>query len=184
MPGAIGATNSAARHDVVDVGMVLKSSSPGVEHAEEAWEIGTDVFGISDELVDRRRGRLKQSRVPDTLVLANEGTQLFGDCKGDQEMMSWQLALDLSLEPLLRFTVLACRTVAIATGAKELARLSAAVALVERHPAGLGATRRDGIDDFAVSFGHHRGVTLEVLGSEGCEDFTDGGHDRVPPSRG
>jgi hypothetical protein len=35
-----------------------------------------------------------------------------------------------------------------------------------------------------VSLGHRRGVTLEDLGSEGCKDFMDGGHDRVPPSRG
>ena len=184
MPGAIGATNSAARHDVVDVGMVLKSSSPGVEHAEEAWEIGTDVFGISDELVDRRRGRLKQSRVPEALVLANEGTQLFGDCKGDQEMMPWQLALDLSLEPLLRFTVLAGGTVTIAAGGKELLRLRTALALIERNPAGLGTTSDDSIEDFAMSAGHDRSIALKILGAEGGKDFTDGGHDRVPPSRG
>ena len=55
---------------------------------------------------------------------------------------------------------------AIAAGAKELARLSAALALVERHPAGLGTTRRDGIDDFAVSLGHGASVTLEMLGSK------------------
>lgn len=30
MPGTIGATQSAARNDVVDMGMILKSSSPGV----------------------------------------------------------------------------------------------------------------------------------------------------------
>jgi len=41
----------------------------------------------------------------------------------------------------------------------------------------------DGIDDFTVSFGHLGGVTLEVLGAEGCKDFMDGGHDRVPPLR-
>ena len=33
-------------------------------------------------------------------------------------------------------------------------RLSAALALIERHPAGLGATSGDGIDDFAMSLGH------------------------------
>jgi hypothetical protein len=34
-----------------------------------------------------------------------------------------------------------------------------------------------------VCFGHQVGVTFEVLGAEGCKDFTDGGHGRVPPSR-
>jgi hypothetical protein len=34
-----------------------------------------------------------------------------------------------------------------------------------------------------VCFRHAAGVTLEVLGAEGCKDFTDGGHGRVPPLR-
>jgi hypothetical protein len=32
-----------------------------------------------------------------------------------------------------------------------------------------------------MSLGHRVGVALEVLGAEGGKDFTDGGHDRVPP---
>ena len=98
-------------------------------------------------------------------------------------MVAGELALDLFLQPLLGFVVLTGGAVTIAAGAIELARLSAAVALVERHPAGLRTTSYDGIDDFAVSLGHLGGVTLEVLGAVGCEDFMDGGHDRVPPLR-
>ena len=80
-------------------------------------------------------------------------------------MVSWELALDLFFEPPLGFIVLAGGTMTIATGAIDLARLGAAVALVERHSAGLRTTGDDGIDDFVVSLGHRRGVTLEVLGS-------------------
>ena len=130
------------RNDVVDMGMVLQGSSPGVEHAEEAREIGADVLLIEGEFFDGIRGRLEQSGVTDALVLAHERAQLFGDGKGDEEVVTRQLALDLFFEPLLGLIVLAGGTVAIAAGAKELARLSAAFALVERHPAGLGTTRR------------------------------------------
>ena len=73
---------------------------------------------------------------------------------------------------------------AIAAGAKELARLSAALTLVQRDTASLRTTCREGIDDFAVSLGHRGGVTLEILGTKSGKDFMDGGHDRVPPSRG
>ena len=163
--------------------MVLKSSSPGVQHTEEAWEIGTDVFGISGELLDRRRRRLEQSRVTEALVLADEGTQLLRNGKRDQEVMAWELALDLGLEPPLGFVVLAGGTVAIATGNEELLRLSTALALIERNPAGLGATSDDGVDDFTMAPGHGRSIVLKILGAEGGKDFTDGGHDRVPPSR-
>jgi hypothetical protein len=181
MPGAIGRTEGATRNDVMDMGMILQGSSPGVKDAEEAWEIGPDVLLIKGELFDRRRRGLEQSRVTQALVLAHERTQLLRNGKRDQEVMAWELALDLGLEPLLGLVVLASGAVAITAGAKELARLGAAVALIERDPAGLGATSDDGIDDFAVGLGHCGSIALKILGAESGKDFMDGGRDRVPP---
>ena len=63
MPGAIGRTESATRNDVVDMGMVLQGSSPGVQDTEEAGEIGPDVLLIEGEFFDGIRGRLEQSGV-------------------------------------------------------------------------------------------------------------------------
>ena len=136
--------------------MILKSSSPGVEHTEETGEFATDVLGVGGELFDCSRRRLEQRGVTGALVLAHEGSQLFGDGKGDQEVMARELAFDLSLKPLLSFVVLASGTVAIAAGNKELLRGGAAIASVKSHPAGFGATRHDGIDDFAMGLGHCR----------------------------
>ena len=70
MPGAIGGTDGAARNDVVNMGMILQSSTPGMEDPEEAWEIGADVLGIGGKLLDRIRGSLEQSGITDALVLA------------------------------------------------------------------------------------------------------------------
>ena len=164
--------------------MVLQGSTPGVQHPEEAGQIGADVLWIEGESFDGVRGRLEQSRVTDSLVLPYERAQRFWDGKGDQEMMARELALKLFFKPLLGFTVLAGGAVAITTGAKELWRFGAALALVERHPASFCTTGHDGIDDFAVSLGHFGGVVLKVVGAKGGKDFMDGGHDRVPPSRG
>jgi hypothetical protein len=165
------------------MGMILQGSSPGVQDAEEAGEIGADVLWIEGEFFDRIRRRLEQSGVTDTLVLPHQDAQRFWDRKRDQEMMTRELALDLFFEPLLGFIVLAGGAMAIATGAIELRKLGAAIALVERYAASFGTAGHDGIDDFAVRRGHLGGVTLEVLGAEGGKDFMDGGHDRVPPSR-
>ena len=106
--------------------MILQGSSPGVQDTEEAGEIGTDVILIEGEFFDGVRGRLEQSGVSHALVLTHERTQRFWDRKRNQEMVARELALDLCLEPLLGLIVLAGGTVAIATGAKELAGLSAA----------------------------------------------------------
>jgi len=155
-----------------------------VQNTEEAGEIAADVFSIEGEFFDCIRGGLEQSGVSDALVLSHERAQRFWDGEGDEEVMARKLALDVSLESVLSFTVLTGGTVAIAAGNKELLWLSAAFTLVERDAASRGSTGHDGIDDFAMSFGHRGSVTLEVFGSEGSKDFTDGGHDRVPPSHG
>ena len=155
-----------------------------MQDAEEAGEIGADVLLIEGEFFDGIGGRLEQSAVTGALVLPHEGAQLLWDGKGDQEVMTRELALELFFEPLLGFVVLASGAVAITAGAKELLRLSAALTLVECGTARLRTTGDDGIDDFLVSLGHRGGVTLEILGCEGSKDFMDGGHDRVPPSRG
>jgi hypothetical protein len=183
MPGAIGRTKHATTNNVVNVGMILERASPSMQDAEEAWEVTTDVLWICGEFFDGIGRSLEQSRVTDALVLTHEGAQLLWDGKRDQEVMTRELALELFSQPLLGFVVLAGGAVAIAAGAKELAALSAALALVERDPTGFRTTGDNGVDDFAVSLGHLGGVTLEVLGAKGSEDFMDGGHDRVPPSR-
>jgi hypothetical protein len=81
--------------------------------------------------------------------LSHEVAQRLWDRKGYQEMVAGELALDLFLQPLLSFMVLTGGALTIAAGAIELARLSAAVALVKRHPAGLRTTSHDGSDDFS-----------------------------------
>ena len=144
---------SAPRHDVVDMGMVLKSSAPGVKDPEEAGEIGADVLWICGEFFDGIRGGLEQSGVTEALVLAHERAQLFWDGEGDQKVMTRELAFELFLEPLLGFVVLAGGAVAIAAGAQELLRLGAVLTLIERDTAGLGTAGDQSIDDFLVRLG-------------------------------
>ena len=142
------------------MGMILKSSTPGMQDPKEAGEIGADVLWIEGEFFNGLRGSLEQSGVTGTLVLAHERTQLLWDGKRDEEVVTRELALDLFSQPLLSFIVLAGGTVAIAAGAKELARLSAALTLVERDTTSLRTAGDDGIDDLAVSLRHLGGVNV------------------------
>ena len=154
-----------------------------MQDTEEAGDICTDVILIEGQFFDGVRGCLEQSGVSHALVLPHEVAQRFWDRKGNQEMVAGELAPDLFFKPLLSLMVLASWAMAIAAGAIELVGLGAGFALVKCNAAGFGTTGHDGIDDFAVCSRHAVGVTLEVLGSEGCKDFMDGGHGRVPPSR-
>jgi hypothetical protein len=154
-----------------------------MQDAEEAWEIGTDVLLIKCEFFDGVRRSIEQSGVSHALVLPHEGAQFFRDRKSNEKMVTWELALNLFLQPLLGLTVLAGGAMTITTGAIELAWLGTAITLVEGDPAGFGAASHDGIDDFALRLGYYGSIALEVLGAEGYKDFMDGVHDRVPPSR-
>ena len=91
----------------MDMGMILQGSSPGVQDAEEAGNIGTDVILIEGQFFDGVRGSLEQSGVSQALVLSDEVAQRFWDRKRNEEMVAGELAVDLFLQPLLSFMGLA-----------------------------------------------------------------------------
>jgi hypothetical protein len=182
VPEAIGGGEGAAGNNVMEMGVILEGSSPGVEDAEESREITADVVFVEGEFFDGLGGGLEQGRVSHPLVFANEATQIFRDGKGEQEMMTGELAFDLFFQPLAGFMVLTRRAMAISTGAIDPMELATLFTLVEGNAVELGATANDGINDFAVYRRHDVGVAFEVLGGEGSEDLIDCGHGLGPPS--
>ena len=63
--------------------MILQGSSPGVQNAEEAGEIATDVLLIEGEFFDGIGRSLEQSGVSDALVLSYKRAQRFWDGEGN-----------------------------------------------------------------------------------------------------
>ena len=53
-----------ARHDVMDVRMILQRAAPGMEHAEEAAARRAHVLGVRRQGLDRSAGRLEQYSGP------------------------------------------------------------------------------------------------------------------------
>ena len=66
-----------------------------MEDAEESREITADILLIQGEFFDGLGGGLEQGRVSHSLVFANEAAKIFRDGKGEQEMMTGELAFDL-----------------------------------------------------------------------------------------
>jgi hypothetical protein len=182
VPEAIGGGEGAAGDDVMDMGVILQGTPPGVKDPEESWEISTHVILIEGEFLDSLGGGPEQGRVSDPLVFANEAAQILRDRKGEQEMVTGKLPLDLFFEPLSGLMILTGGAMAIATGAKDPMELATFFALINGDPRGFSTTADDGIDDLAVCFRHEMGVALEVLVAKGLEDLIDCGHGRVPPS--
>ena len=181
MPEAIGGGEGAAWDDVMDMGVILQGSSPGVKDAEESREISADVMLIRSKFLHSFGGGFEQGRVSYPLVFANEAAQILRDGKSEQEMVTGELPFDLFLQPLPGLMVLTSGAMAISTGAIDPMELATFFALVKGDATDLGATADDGINDFAVCFRHDLGIAFQVLGAEGSEDLIDCGHGPSPP---
>ena len=181
MPEAIGGGEGPTRDDVMDMGVILQGSPPGMKDSEESRKISTDVMFIQGEFFDGLRGGLEQGRVSHPLVLSDEAAQILRDGESEQEMVTGELTLNLFLQPLSGLMVLTSGAMAISTGAIDPMELATLLALIKGDTTSLGATADDGINDFAVYIRHDLGVAFQVLRAEGSEDLIDCGHGPIPP---
>ena len=115
MPEAIGGGEGATGDDVMEMGVILQGSSPGVKDAEETREISADVMLIRSKFLHSFGGGLEQGRVRYPLVLTNEAAQILRDGKGEEEVMTGELPFHLLFEPLPALMVLTGGAMAIST---------------------------------------------------------------------
>ena len=97
VPEAISGGEGASGDDVMDMGVILEGSSPGVQDAEESREISADVMFIQSKFLHSFGGGLEQGRVSYPLVLTNEAAQILRDGKSEQEMVTGELPFHLFL---------------------------------------------------------------------------------------
>ena len=71
---------ATARHDAVDVRMVLEVLSPGMEHAEQT-DIGSKVLRAACDFEQRGGTGTEEQVVEELLVLQNKRGQLSGSVK-------------------------------------------------------------------------------------------------------
>ncbi len=147
MPGAILSGKRPARHHIMDVGVILQLPAPGVKHAEEAGWVGVE------ERLDGLGGGLEQCLVAQLLVAAQKRAQGLGDGEGKHEVVAWQLAMQLSLEPLLGLAVLAAGAMTVAAGGRDAMVMAAVLALIADRTRGLGAALVDSLDGFLCAMG-------------------------------
>ena len=72
VPEAVGRGEGAARDDIMDMGVKLEGSSPGVKDAQEPREICADELFIGDQSLDRFGRSFKEGRVGCFLVGTDE----------------------------------------------------------------------------------------------------------------
>jgi len=147
MPGVVLGRDGSPGDDIVDVGMIVELTAPGVKDAPEAWEIGSDVPGIGSQGGHGLGRGCEHGTVSGALVAADEGVELLWSGEGDQEVGPWHLPLHLIMEPLMGLVVLAGGAVAVSAGAEVEVGLPTTLTLIEGGSQGLGSTVDDGADD-------------------------------------
>jgi hypothetical protein len=161
----------------MDMGMKLEGASPSVKDAKEPRKICADELFIGDQFFNRFGGSVKQGGVGSSLILTDEAAQAFRDSKSEHEMVSWESAFELFVQPLPALVVLTGGAMAISTGAKDPMDFATLFALIQGT---LFPVRQ------AMMASMTSGVPAEmecipVLGAEGSKDLIDWGHGPGPP---
>ena len=155
--------HSATGNDEVNVRMIdHRITTPGVQHPEEAGQVPADVFFIGRQCFQCLGRGGEHGGVANLLVAADEAPQLLWKRKCDHEVMPGQFPIQLGLQPLPGFMVLAIGAMPIATAPINDVVLPALGALIDRSAVMTGAAADDGRDDFEMISGH---AVTEALGT-------------------
>ena len=160
----------------------LELPAPGMQDPGAPREIGPDAARIFGQPLAGRCRRLKHGLVSKALLRAEKGTQGLRDREGEETVRPRELFVQVVLEPLLRFLLLALGTVPVATGMMDAVVCAAALALREALAVRSALARLDGAEDLAVREGQ-LGVALQVFWSQGGEEIAESGHGRSPCRR-
>jgi len=93
---------------------------------------------------------VEHALVREALLRADEGTEGLRDGKGEEEMRPGQLFVQVVLEPLLAFMLLALGTVPVATGMIDTVVPPTSLALIEAVTIVPALALLDGADDLTV----------------------------------
>jgi hypothetical protein len=112
----------------MNVRMVLKILSPGMQHAQKTY-LGAKMLWIGGDLAQCLRGSLEQNVVDDRLVLKRDDLDLLGNCEHHMVVRhEFRLAV---LEPPGPRETLALRTVSISARVVRHTLMTAIIALLD-----------------------------------------------------
>ena len=113
-PAGVIRSETASGQHAVDMGMMLQSLVPGVEHAEEA-NLGSKVPGIASDLQQRCSAGVKQQVVDQTFILQCQRSQFPRQGEDDVHVAGGQQLPFPRLKPALAGVALASGAMPVAT---------------------------------------------------------------------
>ena len=135
------------------MGVTLQLPPPGVQDPGEPWEVCPDEPLVGGEPVEGERRGVEHGLVGEALMRADEGSERLRNGEGHKEVRPRELFVEVVLEPLLGFMLLALGTVAVATGMVHAVSSPTGGALIQAVAVVSALAVLDGTDDLAVCEG-------------------------------
>ncbi len=130
-PAGVVWSESAGSKHAVDMGMMLQTLIPGMEHAEET-DLCAKVPGIASDLQQSLSAGLKQPVIDHLLVLQSERSKLARQREDDMDVGCRQKLPFTRLQPALARVALALGTVPVTARVVRDGSVSAAQTLITR----------------------------------------------------
>jgi hypothetical protein len=178
-PGRAVLGEATARNDVVDRRVVLEVPAPGRQDTGKPREISPEEALIFGPPLAGRCRRLKQGLGSKALLRAEKGTQGLRDREGEEKRRPRELLIQVVLEPLWSFLLLALGTMPVATGTIDAVFFPTALALREAVAVMAALARLDGTDGLTVCSGEG-GIALQGLRGTSREDIAESRHGSSP----
>lgn len=150
-PGTVE-RDAAARHDAVDVRVMMQVLPPSVEHREEA-DLGAEMLPIGGNLQQGLGSRTEQQVIDDFLILQCQRRQFLGQREHEVKIRHGKKFLGSLGKPLLPRTELALRAMSIPARVVSDYAMAALVTLFEVTAESRGAAGADVAESFALLWG-------------------------------
>jgi hypothetical protein len=111
--------DACCRHDHMYVGMIIQFSGLGMQYRCKSGDT-LQLLVILRKCFQKFLYALKHQSIDGLLILLGQLAQLFGQGKGDQEILGWKLFVQLIFNPLPAFMVLAMGAASMATGMRDI----------------------------------------------------------------
>ena len=165
---AIG-RHAAAGHDTVQVRVMRKCLTPGMQHRNEA-DVSAKVLGIGGDGAQGLRVGAERDVVDDGLVLIGDGSDLLRHGEDDVEIFDGQqLSLPI-LQPLRTHERLAFRAMPVAATVESDALMTAGIALLDVATQRRCAAALDGGHDTALPTAERVSVIVTIRMPDLAED--------------
>jgi hypothetical protein len=181
-PGRAVLGEAPARDDVVDMGVILELSAPGMQDAGEPREVCPDEALVLGQALESHGRRLQQGLVRAALMGADAGSERLRDGAGEEEVRPGPLLVHVVVEPLVRCMLLTLRAMTIAAGMIDTVLAFTARALREAVAVMAALAISDSADGCAVRGGEGGGA-FQIFWRKGVQDVAEGGHGRSPCRR-